>query len=92
MKKSLESLTDVEMNKEIWYSSRNGPLQYDILNPSGEKVGFIFRQDLRFNWSYRCTQNNTERFLGHRDLAQALYRLNMNVRWMEQLTHFEEVK
>lgn len=78
--------------KEIWYIAKNGSHTYNILNPSGVRVGYIHRRDLRFKWTYQCTQNNTSRSLLHRDLHQALYRLNMNVRWFEQLTHFEEVK
>ena len=74
----------------IWYISKYFSRAYQVLDEDGERIGDLTRTDGQSCWTYTA-QNGSKRILS-RDLAKSLAMLNRNVKWMEQLTHFEEVK
>ena len=71
-----------------WYISMESSVCYKLLDDRGTFIGRIERVNAM--WFFKAP-NGAQRKL-FRNLNKSLLEINSNVKWMEQLTHFEEVK
>lgn len=76
---------------KTWYVEHTQPNERVILDDRGIEVGRIFRKDGRRNWLYRSSTNGSVRNLRQRIFSRALYALNRNVKWMQEITWMQEV-
>jgi hypothetical protein len=71
----------------IWYISKDY-YGYSVLDCNGHLIGRIYR--VRQVWMYEASNGTTRRLA--KNLKKSLLMINMNVRWMEQLTHLEDLQ